>query len=341
MQRPPNSRRLKVQSRWRANNNYTVFRGNCGELLKKLPPRSVDLVLTSPPYCIGKSYEKKTQAEQFLNDLRAILPQLLRVVRTGGSICWQVGYHVTDRVVTPLDFLIYDMMLGQRNVHLRNRIVWTFGHGLHAADRFSGRHETILWFTKGKRYRFNLDAVRILQKYPGKRHYKGAHHGELSGNPRGKNPSDVWEATDVWEIPNVKANHVEKTVHPCQFPIALAQRIIAATTKKGDLVLDPFTGVGTTGAAAALLGRRFVGAEVLRKYHKVAVDRLSEALRGNLRYRPSGQPIIQPKPNTPLTIVPSKWRIATTNGQNGAAAQDLFLENPRQCRKRKKRSAAN
>ena len=290
---------------------------------------------------MGKSYETKTDVEQFLSDLKTILPELLRVVRTGGSICWQVGYHVTDGVLTPLDFLIYDMMTKHPNVHLRNRIVWTFGHGLHAADRFSGRHETILWFTKGARYRFNLNAVRVLQKYPGKRHYKGDRHGELSGNPRGKNPSDVWQFSDVWDIPNVKANHVEKTDHPCQFPVALAQRIIAATTKKGDLILDPFTGVGTTGAAAALLERRFVGAELLRKYHKVAVKRVSEGLRGELRYRPSWKPVYMPQPNTPLTVIPSNWRVSTGRNQNGAPSLKGHQRNGRQCLNGKKRSVGN
>lgn len=279
---------------------------------------------------MGKSYENKTDAGQFLDDLKKILPEVIRVVRTGGSICWQVGYHVTDGVITPLDFLIYQLMAEHPKVQLRNRIIWTFGHGLHTADRFSGRHETVLWFTKGKRYRFNLDAVRVLQKYPGKRHYKGNKKGELSGNPRGKNPSDVWD------IPNVKANHVEKTVHPCQFPIALAQRIIAATTKKGDLVLDPFAGVGTTGAAAALLDRRFLGAELSRKYHKIAVRRVTQALKDEIPFRPSGKPVYQPQQGTPLTIIPLNWRIAGNGTENRAVLNGDRRSDPRCVKKRKK-----
>ena len=325
---------------WRRGNNYTVFCGNCVKLLRKIPERSVDLVLTSPPYCIGKSYENKTEAGQFLNDVKRMLPELLRVVRTGGSICWQVGYHVTGGVVTPLDFLIYEIMAKHPNVRLRNRIIWTFGHGLHTTDRFSGRHETLLWFTKGKRYRFNLNAVRVLQKYPGKRHYKGEKKGKLSGNPRGKNPSDVWEMTDVWDIPNVKANHVEKTIHPCQFPIALAQRIIAATTNKGDLVLDPFTGSGTTAAAAALLSRRFVGAELSPKYHRIAVKRVAEALKGRLSFRPSGKPVYQPIPGTPLTTLPSNWRVSVNGTNQTRMAIALSTHRPR-CRKVRKGSAAS
>jgi len=325
-------RRLKVQAQWRRGANYALFRGDCLTLLRAMPDKSVDLILTSPPYCIGKSYEKKTRAGDFLQDVKEVLPELIRVVRTGGSICWQVGYHITDGVITPLDFFIYQLMSTHPQIRLRNRIIWTFGHGLHATDRFSGRHETLLWFTKGKRYRFNLDAVRVLQKYPGKRHYKGDKLGDLSGNPRGKNPSDVWD------IPNVKANHVEKTSHPCQFPIALAHRIIAATTKKGDLVLDPFAGVGSTGAAAALLKRRFVGAEVLPKYHKIAARRIADALTGKLNFRLSGKPVYEPKPGTPLTTIPDHWKIngyqlhpPVLNGNRHPAARCV----------RKRKSAAN
>lgn len=237
------------------------------------------------------------------------MPEILRVVRTGGSICWQVGYHVDMGVVTPLDCLVYQMMSRYPVIRLRNRIVWTFGHGLHAEDRFSGRHETILWFTKGKRYRFDLDAIRVLQKYPGKTHYKGDRKGSLSGNPNGKNPSDVWSLPDVWDIPNVKANHVEKTVHPCQFPIALAKRLIAALAPKDGLVLDPFAGAGTTGSACALLGRRFVGAEISKRFHKVAMKRIRAALDGKLDYRPSNKPVYEPKPDTPLTMIPTTWTV--------------------------------
>ena len=116
---------------------------------------------------------------------------------------------------------------------MRNRIIWHFGHGLHASKRFSGRYETIIWFTKSDNYYFNIDPTRIPQKYPNKKHFKGKKRGELSCNPLGKNPSDVWD------IPNVKSNHIEKTDHPCQFPVALVERFILSTTKERDIVFDP------------------------------------------------------------------------------------------------------
>lgn len=251
---------------------------------------------------MGKSYENETEATDFVKNHETVLPDIARVTKKGGSICWQVGYHVSDGIVTPLDYHVFRILAAYPEIHLRNRIVWTFGHGLHDLKRFSGRHELLLWFTKGQKYTFNLDAVRVPQKYPGKRAYKGDKKGKFSGNPFGKNPSDVWE------IPNVKARHPEKTAHPCQFPIALAKRLITALTDKRGLVMDPYSGAGTTGAAAVMLNRRFAGAEVNKKFFRIASARISSAKAGTLDYRPDDKPIYQPAPNTPLTTVPKSWR---------------------------------
>ena len=183
---------------------------------------------------------------------------------------------------------------------LRNRIIWTFGHGLNSTKRFSGRHETILWFTKGDDFQFNLDDIRIPQKYPGKKSYRGPHKGELSGNPLGKNPSDVWE------IPNVKANHVEKTCHPCQFPVAIPSRLIKALTNENDLVLDPFMGVGTTAVAAIMAKRRFVGSELAPEYYSIAKERIKEAVNGKIKIR-QDKPVLVPNPNMAVAKLPKEF----------------------------------
>ncbi len=284
-----------------AENKATLFNGDALKLLKKLPNNSVDFVLTSPPYCIGKEYEDDTDTESFIETHRAILPEVLRVTKEGASICWQVGMHVKAGTVTPLDFLIHEILGREENVFLRNRIIWTFGHGLHCTNRFSGRHETILWYTKGKDYYFDLDAVRVPQRYPGKRYSKGPNKGEFSGNPKGKNPSDVWD------IPNVKANHVEKTEHPCQFPVALAQRLIKALVPAGGLILDPFSGSSTTGVAAILEGRRFVGAEIDSDYVKISRNRLNETVDGKSKVRPIDREIYQPNPNEKVATKPEHF----------------------------------
>lgn len=236
-------------------------------LLRALPDKAAQTLVTSPPYGIGKDYERRTTPDVWTEWLDPIMRQAARV--TAEHMFWQTGNHVHNGVVTPLDMLVWAMLRGTEWV-LRNRIVWTYGHGLHAKRRFSGRHETVLWFTRGDEHHFDLDAVRIPQKYPNKRHFKGAKKGELSGNPLGKNPGDVWD------ISNVKHNHPEKTGHPCQFPEELVRRAILCSTRAGDTVLDPFVGSGTTAVVAAKTGRRFVGCDTDATYVSIARDRLRQ-----------------------------------------------------------------
>jgi adenine-specific DNA-methyltransferase len=283
-----------------------LFAGDCLSLLGELKENSVDLVITSPPYAMGRAYEKSHKKEDFIATHRRILPEIARVVKPGGNICWQVGFHVRKKegVVLPLEYIVYECFKEIPQVKLRNRIVWTFGHGLHCENRFSGRHEVILWFSKDGRkagHYFDLDSVRVRQKYPGKRHWKGPRKGEHSGNPLGKNPGDVWE------IPNVKANHIEKTGHPCQFPVALVQRLVRSLCRRQGLILDPFSGVGTTGVAALIEGRRFVGAEKSKTYIKTADKRLKDVSAGRIKYRPLEQEIYVPQPHEKVAQLPEEF----------------------------------
>lgn len=269
------------------------------EFLEELTPGSVDLIISSPPYCMGKEYDRSEKIDDFATDHEKLAPLLLRALKDGGSLCWQVGHHVKNGVAVPLDAIVYPIFAQMENLFLRNRIVWTFGHGVHATHRFSGRHETILWFTKGRDYEFNLDAVRVRQKYPGKRHYKGPNKGSFSGNPLGKNPSDVWD------IPNVKSRHVEKTDHPCQFPVGLVQRLIKALVAPNGLVVDPFLGSGTSALAAALEGCSFLGCDINEDYVTIARQRLEVMKNGQKRnYRPLDQPIFTPNGNEAVATPP-------------------------------------
>jgi adenine-specific DNA-methyltransferase len=256
---------------------------------------------------MGKEYDRSCSLDDFIETHKRLLLQIVRVVKPGGSICWQVGHHVKSNVVVPLDCIVYSAFSQSKELRLRNRIIWTFGHGAHCSKRFSGRHETVLWFTKGDDFHFNLNAVRVRQKYPGKKHYKGSKRGQPSGNPRGKNPGDVWE------IPNVKAGHVEKTKHPCQFPIALAQRLVKALCPKDGLVIDPFLGSGSTGIAAALEGRAFKGCDIKAKYVKIARSRLKQLRAGMLKIRPLDQPIHMPAATDSVAMVPSQWMQSLDN----------------------------
>lgn len=289
---------------------FVLYQGDWRDVLAQLPDASVKLIISSPPYFVGKEYDLSNRHADFIREHEEIAPALTRVLQPGGSLCWQTGMHVSTGAVLPLDYLTYQIFSRDPSLFLRNRIVWHFEHGVHAKKRFSGRHETILWFTKGSEYSFNLDAVRVPQKYPGKRHYKGPKKGDLSGNPAGKNPGDLWS------IPNVKAKHKEKTAHPCQFPVALPQRLIRALTVPGDLVLDPYAGVASTGIAAALESRRFLGCELQQRYAKIADERYKDLLAGHLQVRDWKRPVEAPDPRQSVAKVPAHfWR-----GDDGAAA---------------------
>ena len=275
-----------------------IHNGSCYDFVKTIPDNSVTLVVTSPTYNIGKKYEKKSSLSEYYSNQEKIIDECVRIVSDNGSICWQVGNYVDNSEVVPLDIFLYQIF-DKHNLKLRNRIIWQFGHGLHASKRFSGRYETILWFTKTDNYVFNLDAVRVPQKYPQKKYFKGSKIGELSCNPLGKNPSDIWD------IPNVKNNHVEKTIHPCQYPIELVERLVLALTNENDLVFDPFLGVGSTTSAALKNNRRGMGCEIVDEYYDIAIERANLAMNGNLKTRPMNKPIYDPKnPKTNLEYKP-------------------------------------
>lgn len=293
--------------------DVVLLAGDSRTTLKTIPSDTVKLIITSPPYNLGKVYEKATELDKYFSELAPILEQLIRVLAPDGSLCWQVGNYVEKGEIFPLDIYYYPVFKSL-GLNLRNRIVWHFAHGLHASKRFSGRYEVLLWFTKTDQYTFNLDSVRVPSKYPGKTHFKGEKYGQPSGNPLGKNPSDIWALMiqeweiGMWDIPNVKANHPEKTIHPCQFPIELVERCVLALTNEGDCVLDPFSGVGSALLAALKRGRRAVGCEKDAKYVRLAEKRIEDFYAGLLPYRPLGKPVHQPTGREKVSQVPASWR---------------------------------
>ena len=303
----------EIMTAYKKSAEVVIAPGDCLDTLKSLPDGLVKLIITSPPYNLGKAYEKATELDQYLDALNPIVDELVRVLSPEGSICWQVGNYVDKSEVFPLDIFYYPFFK-KHGLKLRNRIIWHFDHGLHASKRFSGRYETLLWFTKSDEYTFNLDDVRVPSKYPGKTHYKpGDKYGKPSGNPLGKNPSDKWKIvvqdweSALWEIPNVKANHPEKTIHPCQFPIELVERCILALTNKGDWVLDPFSGVGSALLAALRNKRKAFGCEKEKDYIEIAKQRIHDLYSGKLRYRPLGKPVFQPTGREKVSQVPKEW----------------------------------
>jgi adenine-specific DNA-methyltransferase len=303
-----------------ADTDYEIKKSDCLTVLKKVEDGKFDLILTSPPYNVGKSYETKTSIEKYLETQEEIIAELVRTLSDKGNICWQVGNYVDKGEIFPLDIFYYQIFK-KHGLKLRNRIIWHFGHGLHASNRFSGRYETILWFSKTDNYIFNLDNVRVPSKYPGKRHFKGPKKGQVSGNPLGKNPSDIWEIIEqdwdraMWNIPNVKSNHPEKVDHPCQFPIELVERCVLALTEENSWVLDPFSGVGSTVIGAIKNNRNAIGIEKEDAYCKIARQRINELKEGMLKVRPINKPIHKPSGNDKVSRVPEEW--LTLNFVNG------------------------
>jgi adenine-specific DNA-methyltransferase len=303
----------KIGRKFNKSSTIIVYNGDANEFLKTIPSNSVSLVVTSPPYNIGKEYEKKIKLEDYLAFHSKIIAKIYDVLNDEGSVCWQVGNYIENGEVIPLDIKFYEIFKSF-GFKLRNRIIWHYRHGLHANQKFSGRYETLLWFTKTDNYFFKLDPVRVPSKYPGKLYYKGNKKGLPSGNPKGKNPSDVWETiysdwdTCFWDIPNVKANHPEKTIQPCQFPVELVERCILALTKQKQYVLDPFVGVGSTLIAAAKNGRKSLGSEKEKKYCDIIHNRLKDLKNGKIKLRPIGKPIHQPNGNETVARIPEQWK---------------------------------
>ncbi len=284
-----------------------IYHGSCLELLKKIPENTIKLVVTSPPYNIGKEYEKRLKLDRYVEQQNLIIKECFRVLHPEGSICWQVGNYVQQGEIIPLDTILYPFFR-DLGLKLRNRIIWGFEHGLHCSKRFSGRYETINWFTKSDDYTFNLDPVRVPQKYPGKKYFKGPKAGQYSCNPLGKNPGDIWN------IPDVKSNHIEKTEHPCQFPVELIERLVLSLTDVGDKVFDPFSGTGTTIIAAIRHNRIGIGSEVMQKYIELSKDRVQMEIEGTLKTRPMNKPIYDPKA-TNSKITKSPWENINGNGK--------------------------
>jgi DNA methylase len=225
---------MRIYRHYRHGRNAVLHHGDCVDMLRQLPSNCVDLTITSPPYCMGKEYERTDRLNHFVEAHWKILPEVIRATKPGGSICWQVGYHSKNGIVTPLDFVICDMMKRWPEIILRNRIVWTFGHGMHGTKRFSGRHEVILWFKQ-------FNSIGIIE---GQHRVFAYHEGydELEKQIAPKRAKQQLLVTGVVYPPEVK----EETQH--EFEARLFLEINDKQTKtKADLrqaiesIVNPFS----------------------------------------------------------------------------------------------------
>jgi DNA modification methylase len=250
------------------------------DFLDGLPTNSISAHITSIPYNLGKQYGDSPTADNmrfvyYLGWILQILSEFARTLNPGGTLFLNLGStrDWQDRFM-PLDILLFEY-LRQAGLTFQSRIIWVFPHGLIPKRRLAERHETVLVCSKGEQQTFNPNAVRIPQKEPGKRGYKGPRKGRLSGHPLGAFPCNVWPITHVGsnstDLKNLKAYRK----HPAPFPLALARRAILLYSMPGDLVCDAFSGSGTTQLAALETGRAFVGADLF--YEDLRSARLAQA----------------------------------------------------------------
>jgi len=241
-----------------------------------LPDDSIAAHISSPPYNLNKQYGAGPSADAmrytyFHGWLQQTVSEMARTVTPGGVVCLNTGKtrDWTEHLL-PMDVMLFED-LRRSGLTFQTRIVWTVPHGLTPANRPADRYETILVFSKGEP-RFNSNAARIPQKQPGKRAFKGPNKGNLSGNPYGAAPTDVWS-----DIPTVRHNHPERAfgAHPAQFPVALAKRLVLLYTLPGETVCDAFCGSGSTPVAAIETGRHFTGADLF--YEDLRAKRIANA----------------------------------------------------------------
>lgn len=250
---------------------FLIYEGDCMEYLGRLPPGSIQLVVTSPPYNIGKEYEDLLPLADYLDWCGRWILKLHHASADDGAFWLNLGYLSIDEraKAIPIPYLLWDRV----PYYLIQEIVWNYGAGVAGKTFFSPRNEKFLWYVKNAdNYTFNLDDVRDPNvAYPNQKK-----NGKLKCNPLGKNPSDVWNFAKVTS--GRSRSSKERTPHPAQFPLEVIERIVKASSHSADLVLDPFLGSGSVIEAALRNGRIGVGFEVNPAYVKIATRRIEKYL---------------------------------------------------------------
>jgi adenine-specific DNA-methyltransferase len=252
--------------------NCMIYNLDCLEAMKKIQKPIINLTVTSPPYNIGKEYEEILPLSEYLGWCEKWINEVYRITEARGAFWLNLGYISipAKAKAIPLPYLLWNKI----PFFLIQEIVWNYGAGVAGKKFFSPRNEKFLWYVKNENdYTFNLDDVRDPNvKYPNQKK-----NGKIRVNRLGKNP------TDVWEFPKVTSGQdrssKERTPHPAQFPKAVIERIIEASSNIGEVVLDPFMGSGTTAITALSLGRIVLGFDINAAYCRITAKRIENHLR--------------------------------------------------------------
>jgi len=232
--------------------------GDCVGLLSGTPDESVDLIIADPPYNLGKDYGNDSdsrQRDEYMDFSRAWLREARRVLKPAGSIYVFMGFRFISRL-----YLILEDELG---FCFNGWISWHYTQGMGRTKGFSPRHDDVLYFSKSTKFTFNLDDIRVPQKY-----YRSRN------NMRGANPGDVWQFSHVHYCQK------SRTDHPTQKPEGLIERMVLASSNANDLVLDPFAGSGTTLRVCQQTDRKCLGIEMNSDYCEAIERRLHEPFSG-------------------------------------------------------------
>jgi len=239
-------------------NNIDIITGDALVELCKIEANSVDLIIADPPYNLGKDYGNNHDVlgfDAYLSFSRDWLKQAHRILKPSGSLYVFMGFRFIS--------YLYDILDRELQMFFNNWIVWHYTQGTGKTKGFSPRHDDILMFTRTNRFKFNLDSVRVPQKY-----YRGRN------NMRGANPGDVWTFSHVHYC------NGNRQAHPTQKPEGLIERMVLASTDEGDLVVDPFCGSGTTLRVCQQLGRKAIGVEINPDYVRMTQERLNATFTG-------------------------------------------------------------
>lgn len=234
----------------------------CGDALielKKIPDKSIDLIVTDPPYNLNKDYgnnQDKLEFDEYLDFSRKWLFEAKRVLKDDGTIYVFMGMKYIS--------YIYNILEQELGLYFNSWITWFYTQGIGKTKGYSPRHDDILMFTKSsKNFTFNLDAIRVPQKY-----YRSVN------NMRGANPGNVWEFSHMHYC------NKNRKKHPTQKPEGLYERMILASSNEGDTILDPFLGSGTLLRVCQQTNRKGIGIDINPEYIEMSRERLLEKFCG-------------------------------------------------------------
>ena len=239
-------------------NEIKIICGDAIQIMQELNSRSVDLIIADPPYNLGKDYGNGSDTksfEEYIQFTKKWTKEDTRILKETGTIYVFMGFLFIS--------YLYQILEKENSLNFVNWICWHYTQGIGKKKGFSPRHDDILMFTNSENYTFNLDSIRVPQKY-----YRSRN------NMRGANPGDVWAFSHIHYCQDNRQDH------PTQKPEGLIERMVIASSNESDFVLDPFSGSGTTLRVCQQLNRNCIGLELNEDYVKMTKKRLSEKFTG-------------------------------------------------------------